>query len=264
MGVLDSLIGGAGTALLQRTYMLQSKASNAFGVPQPLAVFDAILEENPEYTADVTQHTVESGPEVTDHIQLKNPSLKLKGIISNSPIDLSSSVGNVVSGGASLFTSAQFRSNLLNTGLQQAAGQGGATLLQGASKGGFLGGAADSLARSSLIGALQSKQIVDIVTKRQKYSSMAIQALRFPRDQSTGFALVFELDLIQIRIVSSISTLLPHVSENVATSAAGTTKLGSQVASQVSSKASAAIGNNSILRQGYEGARGLLKGFGIG
>jgi hypothetical protein len=248
MGVLDALLGAAGTAILQRTYMLQNQQNTLFGIPTPLAIFDAIIEENPEYTADVTQHPVEAGTEVTDHIQLKNPTLKIKGVMSNSPIDLSNSVANVLAGGLALVTSSQFRSNILNTGLQQAAGFAGAALLGNASGGGFLGGALDSLARSLLIGAFESKQIVDIVTKRQKYSSMAIQSLKLPRDSNTGYAVVFEIDLVQIRIVSPISTLLSSVAEDVVTSASGSTNLGSQASAGVSSATSSSAGNNSILR----------------
>lgn len=250
MGILDSLIGGAGTALLQRTYLLQSKGSSFFGIaiPQPLAVLDAIIEEDPEYMADVTQHPVEAGSEVTDHIQLKNPTLRLKGIISNSPLDLSTTIGNVLAGGIGAITSSQVRSNLLNTGLQQAAGSAGAALMSGGGLGGFLGGAADALARSILLGAYQNKQIIDIVTKRQKYESMVIQALKFPRDQSTGFALAFELDFIHIRIVSPISTLLSQVAENVATSASGVTNLGSQSAAGVSGTTAAAASANTTTK----------------
>lgn len=248
MGVLDSLLGAAGTAILQRTYMLQNQGNSLFGIPVPLAIFDAIIEENPEYTADVTQHPVEAGKEVTDHIQLKNTTLKLKGIMSNSPIDLSNTVANVIAGGLAVITSSQARSNLLNTGLQQASGIAGGALLGNASGSGYLGGALDSLARALLISAFESKQIVDIVTKRQKYSSMAIQSLKLPRDAETGYAVVFEIDLIQIRIVSPITSILSSVAENVVTSATGNTNLGSQASAGVSSATSSAAGGNSILR----------------
>jgi hypothetical protein len=252
MGILDPLIGAGLSALLQRTYMLQSSGSSFFSIPFPLAVFDAILEEEPEYTADVTQHPVESGPEVSDHIQLKNPTLRLKGTISNSPLDLAVSVGNAVAGGLGAITSSQTRSNLLNTGLSQAAGTYGAALLGGASAssatGSFLGGAADALARSVLLNAFQNKQIVDIVTKRQKYESMVIQSLSFPRDSNTGYQVVFEMSLIHIRIVSPLETLLSSVAENVITSASGTTNLGSQAGAGVTGQTASSAGNNSILR----------------
>jgi hypothetical protein len=247
---LDLLLGAAATGVLQRTFMMQSSGESFFGIPQILAVFDAVTEEEPEFTADVTQHPVEKGKEVTDHIQIKNGTLRLKGTISNSPIDLATSIGNLQAAGIDLITSSQARANLLNTGVQQAAGVAGASLLGNASNplGGFLGGAADAIARTVLLNAFQTKQIVDVVTKRQKYTSMAIQRLSFPRDSNTGYQLIFELEFIQIRIVSPATIDLTQVAEDVTTSAVSLSKLGSQATSGVSDQATSAV-NKSWLRQ---------------
>lgn len=255
MGLLDTLTGAALSGVLQRTYLMKSQSGGfmGLGIPQILVVLDAVTEESPEFEAEVTQHPVESGSEVTDHIQLKNPTLRIKGTISNSPLDLSSSIGNVVAGGLDVITSSQARSNLLNTGLQQAVGVAGASVLSGGNlAGGFLGGAADAIARTTLLSAFQTKQIVDVVTKRQKYTSMVIQSLSFPRDSSTGYQLIFELQLIQIRIVSPLSIQLSQVGEDVVTSAVGTSNLGSQATTGVSDSATGAV-NKSWLRSIVKG-----------
>ena len=120
MGLLDGLIGAAGTAILQRTFLLEVGTGN--GVPRPLIVLDVVKEEEPEYTNQITKHPLEQGEPVTDHIQPENPTLRLKGTVSATPIDLSTSIANLASGGLQLITSSQARANFLNTGLQSTAG----------------------------------------------------------------------------------------------------------------------------------------------
>ena len=249
MSILGPLIGAAGSGLLQRTYFLQTNTPS--GIPQILVVLDAITQETPEFSADVTQHPVEFGSEVSDHIQIKNPTLTLKGTISNTPLDLQTTIGNVLSGGLAAITSSQARTNILNTGLQQGAGILGAKLLGGAagllSEG--LAGSADALARTSLLNAFESRQPFDVLTKRQRYESMVIEKLSFPRDGSTGYQLVFEMELIRLRIVSPLTVTITQVGEDVITSATGISNLGSQAAGGTSA-GFAAAGNKSILRAG--------------
>lgn len=253
MSIIDTALEGAGTALLQRTYMIQTRTLS--GVPVLLCVFDCVTSEQPTYIADVTQHPVESGTEVTDHIQLKNPTLKIVGTISNTPIDLSTTVGNLISSAQGLLTSSAFRTNALNSGLQQGASIAGASLLGAASgsapsfksiAGAAAGAAADALARAALISAYQNKAIFDVVTKRQRYTSMAIQSLSFPKDTNTGMQVVFELDLVQVRIITTSSVALSSVAEGVNTSALPKTDLGSQATSGVSSQASNAVNGSAM------------------
>jgi hypothetical protein len=48
-------------------------------------VIDAVLEEVHALEAQVTEHPVESGRSVVDHVQVLSDSLRLEGIISNTP-----------------------------------------------------------------------------------------------------------------------------------------------------------------------------------
>lgn len=245
--LLGTIIEAATTGVLQRTFFIQNKT--ATGIPAILAVLDAVLEESPEYTADVTQHPVEEGPEVSDHIQLKNPTLRLRGTISNTPLDLATSVGNLLAGGLAVVSSSQARSNILNTGLQQGAGIIGAKLLGRSANGAnALAGAADAIARTILLNAYEQRRPFDVVTKRQKYEDMVIERLSFPRDQNTGFQLVFEIELIHLRIVSPFSVQINTVAENVVTSATGKADLGAQATGAVSDQTTGAV-NGSILRK---------------
>lgn len=253
-GVLASLKQGVGS-ILQRTYLLQTATPD--GIPRLLVVMDTVNEEDPEYTADVTQHAVEQGPEVSDHIQLKNPTLTLKGKISNTPLDLSGAVANLLASGISTITSAQARSNILNTGLPQAAAIGGAAL-QGnagdiASSG--LAGAADAIARTALLAAYQGKLPFDVITRRQRYPGMVIQRLRFPRNNATGYALDVEIDMIALRVVSPLQVQLTQLDESVISTGTPSSDLGGQTTRQVSDQAAGSI-NGSWLRQGINFFKG--------
>lgn len=228
MGILNPLVAAAGTAVFQRTFLMESKTDN--GIPRPLVIFDAVLEEEPTYEADVTEHPVESGPEVTDHIQLKNPTLRLKGTVSATPLDLATSIGNLIGGGLSLITDSQFRGNFLNAGIQRAAGAIGATLLQGAALNAqsLISGSPDAIARSILMSAYERKARLDVVTKRVKYTSMVIESMTFPRTAETGSQLMFELQLRQVRIVSAQSVQVGNTADSVLNSATSLLGLGSQ------------------------------------
>ena len=233
------------TAALQRTYLVEKGPS---GLPRILVVFDAVTQETPEFTAAVTEHPVEEGPEVSDHIQLKNPTLQIVGTISNTPIDLQTTIGNLLSGGIAAVTSSQFRDNVLNSGVQQISAVAGAKLL-GASASQALGdavsGAADAIARSALLDAYERRARFDVVTKRYRYESMVIERLSFPRDPQTGRQVVFELEMKRIRIVSAFTVQIENLAENVVNSATPVAALGNQVTKgvtpQVASSASGVL-----------------------
>lgn len=247
MAITD-LIAAAGREALKRTYLLERQTFN--GIPRVLLVFDAITNETPTFEADVTEVAVEDGPEVTDHIQLKNPRLQLQGTISQTPLDLSTSIGNLVGGAVETFTSSQFRSNVLNTGIQQAAGVATAAVLGGASDplANLQAGLADSIARSLLLSAYERRARFDVVTKRQRFESMVIQKMTFPYASDTGKQLVFNLDLKQVRIVKPFTVQIDTVGEDVLTSAVDKTDLGKQATAAFNASNEAAVNQSTFAR----------------
>lgn len=255
LSALSPLASAAGTALLQRTYLIQTQTSD--GIPRLLIVLDTVKEESPVFASDVTQHPVERGKEVSDHIQPKNTLLTLKGTISNTPIDLSVSIGNVIASGLQTITSAQARSNILNTGLQQAAGIAGASLMGAAGNplSAGLAGAADALARTALLAARDNATPFDVVTKRQRYPNMVIQNLKFPRSNQTGFALDYEIEMIELKIVSPLQVQLTQLAENVISSGTPSSNLGAQTSQAASNQAASAV-NGSWLRKIVQGVSG--------
>lgn len=231
-------------AVLTRTVFLQTNTSN--GIPQPLAVLDVVSEEKADYTAEVTEHPVEFGPEVSDHIQLHNPVLRLKGRISSTPLDMSIAIANIAAGALAAYTSSQARSNLLNSGLSQGTALVG-TALQGnasnlAAQG--LSGALDAVSRTILLSAYENRIPFDVVTKRYRYKNMVIQRLSFPRNNETGSTLEFEIDLKAVIIVKPLKKQKNTVDESVISSGSSSTNLGSQATQSVSPQMESAIGSS--------------------
>lgn len=242
---LGSLAGGLG-AVLGRTFFILTNTPS--GVPIPLVVLDVVKNEDPEYTADVTEHPVEKGPEVSDHIQLKNPTLRLQGKISNTPLDSSVAIANLLAGTIAAISSSQSRSNLLNTGLSTGVGIVGAAL-QGKSANALsnaVSGAQDAIARTILLAAYQNKVPFDVVTKRQRYQNMVIDKLRFPRTEDTGYALEFDMNLKQLTIVSPLTVQSSQLDEKVISSGTPSTSLGAQSTQQVSPQTQSAVQGSTL------------------
>lgn len=47
---------------------------------------DAALTENHSYSSDVTEHPVEKGADITDHVRAKPPTITIEGIVSDTPV----------------------------------------------------------------------------------------------------------------------------------------------------------------------------------
>jgi hypothetical protein len=238
--VPSSLVNGAGQ-ILGRTLLLQTNTAN--GIPVPLAVLDVVKDESVEYNAEVTEHPVEDGPEVSDHIQILNPVIRLKGTISNTPLDLSVAIANIAAGGLAAISSSQARSNLLSSGFSQGVGILGAALQGNAGNiaANAFAGSVDAVSRTILLYAFQNKVPFTLVTKRQTFQNVVIKKLRFPRTEDTGYTLDFEMDISQLKIVSTLKVQKTQTSEDVISSAASSTNLGSQSTQAASQQIQTAV-----------------------
>jgi hypothetical protein len=230
---LSSIANGVGQ-ILGRTMMIQLNTSN--GIPVPLAILDVVKDEVVTYDAEVSDHPVESGPEISDHIQLKNPTIRLKGIMSSTPLDLSVALANIAAGTIAAITSSQARANLLNSGISEGVGIAGSALQGSAGNlaANAFSGAVDAVSRTILINAFQAKTPFMLVTRRMSYKNVVIQRLSFPRNEETGYALAFEMDIKQLRIVSPLKVQKTQLAENVINGGASSTNIGSQSTQLVS------------------------------
>jgi hypothetical protein len=191
---------------------------------------------------------VEYGPEIGDHQQQKNPIIRLKGTISSTPLDLSVAVANVAAGAIAAITSSQARSNLLNSAVTEATGIAGAALQGNASNIGAnaLSGAVDAVSRTILINAYQSSMPFSLLTRRMRYDNVIIKRLRFPRDDNTGYALEFEIDIKQITIVTPLQVQKGILDESVIPFASSSTSLGNQSTQLASPQVASAVQGSTL------------------
>jgi hypothetical protein len=237
---LSALAAGAGQ-LLGRTVLIQT--NTATGIPAPLAVLDVVKDEVVEYEVDITDHPVEEGSEVSDHAQLKPTVIRLKGTISNTPLDLSVAIANIAAGALAAISSSQVRTNLLNSAASIGAGIVG-TALQGKSQNiaaTALTGAVDAVSRTILISACENRVPFTLITKRQTFKNVLIKKLSFPRNEETGFALEFEMEIKQVRIVTPLKVQKGQLDEKVISTASSSTSLGSQSTQLASSQMQGAV-----------------------
>jgi hypothetical protein len=202
-----------------------------------LFLVDATITEVPTYESDITEHAVEDGPDVSDHIRPKNISLELEGVISSTPLNLSAQAQGLVSAAGSILGS-------------QLGGFGSAA---GAVGGAFAGAALFSeaddpakVAHDMLTAIWKKRQLVTIVTGLTQYENMAIQSLSFPRDQKTGKQLHFRATLKEVRKVTAKTVAIKKVQPSVKHTAPAKADLGNQSATpapNVRSSLAVKVGN---------------------
>jgi hypothetical protein len=133
---------------------------------------DASISENHEMEAEVTEHPVESGSQVSDNVRRKPLRVTINGIVSNTPIV---------------------------SGIVRAAQQ-----IQGLYDGNSDTDAARAeTAFTTLENIFNNQKLISIYTKLKQYDSMVIKSLTIPRDKSTGDALRFTAVCWEIRIVQA-------------------------------------------------------------
>ncbi|EPK7358310.1 phage baseplate protein [Enterobacter ludwigii] len=77
--------GENGFTILASIY---NPASDSYIQNYQAIVFDAVTDTGIRRQADITSYPVESGAEVSDHVQIKNNTFKLSGIITETPVRL--------------------------------------------------------------------------------------------------------------------------------------------------------------------------------
>lgn len=194
-----------------------------------LLVVDATVSESPTYEATPTDHPVEKGSDITDHIIIKPISLKIDGVISETPLTLSAAL-------SSLTTTAGSAGGQLAGGFL---GQiGGLAATVGAGKlGSKIFGNNQSpvtIARQQLRDLLLKGRLHRIVTKYEVFENMILTSLSFTRDSSTGGSIRFSATARQIVIVASETVTLANIARDTAHTAGAKAKLGQQQATSAS------------------------------
>lgn len=132
---------------------------------------DAALSESPTFTSEVTEHAVEVGANIVDHIRPKPVELRVDGVVSDSP----TTPVQVRRAGAALGTT--FDRPQYTPGRAQAA-------------------------LAFLLTLRDVPRLVTVTTKRGAYENMALTSLVVPEDRATGDVLRFSASFRQVRTVT--------------------------------------------------------------
>jgi hypothetical protein len=160
-----------------------------FGGPKKLEVgviqFDCSVEEVHTQEAEATNHAVEDGSEITDHIRALPIGLQLQGIITDTPI---------------VFLASLRATSPLTTDVLPAQNR-------------------VDIAFKKLEELKNNGELIDVVTTLKTYSNMFISSISVTRNSQSGNILNVGIGLKEIRIAKSLSIESP-IPDDVANNAA--------------------------------------------
>lgn len=173
-----------------------------FGTKAVIAL-DATTKESYTTKAEATQHPIEKGADITDHIILKPDKLSISGIVTATPFP--SGLAAVLAG--------------LSTTVVSKVGSALGPF--GAAAGAVVGAAAGSSAATSIFGSSvrdlgsvanefkklkESKQILQIVTGLKTYSGYVLTSAVIGRTDKTGGSITVDLEFDECQTVDSQTT----------------------------------------------------------
>ncbi|WP_370429217.1 phage baseplate protein [Klebsiella michiganensis] len=150
--------GENGFTILASVY---NPASDSYIQNYQAIVFDAVTDTGIRRQAEITSYPVESGAEVSDHVQIKNNTFKLSGVITETPVRLEKD-------------------------LLYSAGVNGTRISQ---------------AIQYLDKIFDSRQPITLVTEHKVYENVILSGISY--DYKSEFAMQFDLEFEQIRLVST-------------------------------------------------------------
>ncbi len=165
-------------------------APDVYGLPTTILSrvgvvdIDAVINERHRFDNLVTEHPLEDGSPVTDHIVNLPVMLDMEGRITDTPLSLLASIG---SGATGLIAS--------DLGVDPAVIAAGTSLL-----GSSLPGRAKQ-AYQELVALRVSRETFTVLTGINEYENMVFESLEFPRTAQDGRSLRFKATLKELFIV---------------------------------------------------------------
>ena len=157
---------GAGKKLL---FSNKSKIGDLF--------IDGTHLETIDYSSEITNHPIETGSSISDHIYKSPLKVIMEGSITDTSVDLVGTAKNVIN---------MFDGNLLNNVINKFNGKG----------------QKQTAAYEFLKDLHDNKTIVTIVNYLDTFENMVIESLNFPRSRDTGERLFFTITLKQVTLAS--------------------------------------------------------------
>lgn len=167
------------------------------GTGGTIMAFDACMQEMHSRETVPTVFPLEDGGTITDHIIITPFELTLTGVVSDTPLDSKKALLTEVAGAAAssilpplgVVVGAQAYSLIQNTsGAVRPSVKAYNTLVR-------------LQAGKPLANPPQPPAIFTVRTQYARYPNMAIRALQFPRDPSTGDSCLFTVSLVEMRLV---------------------------------------------------------------
>jgi hypothetical protein len=157
------------------------------GQPAKMVTFDVVENEDEALDAEVTEHPVEKGSDITDHVRPKPETFRVEGLISNTLASNSKEAARIYNPYSSP-PSFQLASPADNS---RPGDDARATLKE-----------------IHAAGEPVELYLGDTETGRD-YQNVVLQSISFPRDQHTGDALRFSAAFREVRIVSNQLVAIP-------------------------------------------------------
>lgn len=176
MGLFGSILGQ------QRVQFIQNSSST-------IIQLDASLKETHKRESPPSEFPIENGDTVSDSVLIRPFSLDITGIITDSPIG---GVQGLITEGATSLVSA------LLPPIGVVAGAAAYGLFKSLSS----AKSPSVAAYLQLLKLQENAQPFDVLTSLFRYPNMWIKALSVPRDAQTGAALIFDVSLVQLLLVT--------------------------------------------------------------
>jgi hypothetical protein len=125
---------------------------------------DAAITDTHEFSAEVTNHPLETGSSITDHVFLNPDRLTIEGEVTNSPVQI---FGGILSGGFSGLSDRRVE------------------------------------AFEELIALNKARAPITVVTGLAVYKNMVLNNLKVPRDTNTGQRLLFTAEFQRVTFVET-------------------------------------------------------------
>ena len=150
---------------------------------------DCTLKQSHSRKSTPTKFQIETGETISDHIVLDPFKLTLEGVITDSPLSIKSAV--ITSGAAAI-------GNKIAGNLGTTLAVGGVALANVLKK----SSSPSAAAFVNLLQLQEDKEPFDVLTSLKLYKNMWISNISVPRDDKTGYALMFTVELEQLLLVT--------------------------------------------------------------
>ena len=173
---------------------------------------DATTAQNHDATNTVTEHPVEDGANMSDHIRPDLDTLSVTGVISNTPVFLPQ---DNIDGARAVDVQVEGVASGVRIPLPGVGALVGNIPISPTPKGVVTGFSPDfdriSACYQALLSLRNDGVLCRVITHVRVYESMAIRKLSVPLDPTTGHSLPLTLEFVQIRIGSTEEVPVPEI-----------------------------------------------------